>query len=88
MEVKTNIYTKRSAHTLLDFISENFTSYKQGDLNYDSTIKLIEESSCKGKYYSFLDKLKDSDTRIKDLYDGFELTNACQKWLLKWGVKK
>lgn len=91
MQTQKNIaiFNKKESQTLLDFIEAHFESYKnnfESDTdNFKENIKYIGESACKGKYYSFLNKLKDTDTRIKDLYEGFELTTACQKCLLKWG---
>ncbi len=86
-KIKVSGFTKEESHTLLHFIEEHFESYKGNFKNRDfkENISYIGKNACKGKYYNFLDKLKGSDTRIKDLYEGFELTTACQKCLIKWG---
>lgn len=90
MSIESKIFDKTQSHTILDFITKKFVNenkfekYMQADPNYLNNIKILGHNSCKGKYYSFLNKIKNYDTRIKDLYEGFELTNACQKCLLKW----
>jgi hypothetical protein len=74
---------------------EKIPEYKNAQYSHDNdfkfldnvgldNIKLIGSFACKGQFYSFLENLKDSDKRIKDLYENFELSNACQKCLLKW----
>ena len=88
MQLEEKVLTKREAHKILDVIENDFEEYKLKDANYLDTIQTTGSFACEGKYYSFLESLKDSDEKINDLYNRFELSSVCQKCMNTWSVNK
>lgn len=80
-QLETNIFSKRQAHTILDFIenSPNITNIIN-NIGFDN-YNTIGQSACQARFYFSLEQTKHRHKLLQQAYDSFDLENVCENCL-------